>query len=125
MNEATQKYIDYVRRTGNTAGAEDVVDLREVDFEEVRRILGLKLEETTFDKAIPQGVQYVFASGYDVVSWSPGKVGEGIHATQVHLILPILDLEARLVLRLKSAVACDQLIRILQEHRDYAWGKEK
>jgi hypothetical protein len=124
MNDATQKYLDYVRRTGNTAGAEDFVDLREVDFEEVSRILDMKLETVYFDKPIPQELAYVMAAGYDVVSWSPGAAGEGIHATQVHIVLPIAGIEnAKLVLRLKSAVACDQLIRILQEHRDFVWGK--
>lgn len=127
MNEATQRYLDYVRRTGGTGGVEDALGdlMRYVEFDEVAEVLGLKLEQTTFDKTIPQEFAYVMASGYEVVSWSSGEAGAGIPPTQVHVILQILDMDAKLVLRLKSAVACDQLIRILKEHREYVWGKPR
>lgn len=58
--------------------------------------------------------------GYDVYSWSPGKSGEGVPATQVHLVLPVVD-EVSVVLRLKSARALDELVAVLLQHRKDVW----
>lgn len=123
MNEATKKFIDYVRVNGSTSGVEDALgdDLSQVDFEEVAR--ALPTETTTFDTPIRQELGYIADTGYEVVSWSPGAVGEGVPATQVHLILPIGNTDMRLVLRLKSPTACDELIRILRANREFVWGK--
>jgi hypothetical protein len=60
--------------------------------------------------------------GYDVYSWSPGKAGEGVAATQVHLVLPVMIDGASVVLRLKSPRALDELVAVLLQHRKDVWG---
>jgi len=57
---------------------------------------------------------------YSVYSWCPTPDGTG-PATQVHLHFHT-DL-GKIAVRLKSARACDELIKVLQEHREDVWGK--
>ncbi len=59
--------------------------------------------------------------GYDVFSWSPGAAGESVPSTQVHLVVPVVD-GVRVVLRLKSARALDELVGVLLQHRKDVWG---
>ena len=67
--------------------------------------------------------QWVLApgDGYDVFSWSPGAAGAGVPSTQVHLAVPVVD-GVRVVLRLKSARALDELVGVLLQHRKDVWG---
>jgi hypothetical protein len=58
-------------------------------------------------------------AGYNVYSWSPGKAGEGVPSTQVHLVLPIPD--GSVTMRLKSARAVDEMIAVLLQHRNDVW----
>lgn len=58
-----------------------------------------------------------------VFSWSPGKDGEGVPCTEVHIVSKVTELEMALVMRLKSREACDQLVAALIEHRDFVFGK--
>ncbi len=72
--------------------------------------------KTTF-ALIPDG-------GYEVCGWRPGPPRSG-PATQVHLLmsLPLDDRQPiKLVLRLKSARALDELVGILLDHRKEVWG---
>ena len=64
------------------------------------------------------------ASGYDVFSWSPGKAGEGVPCTHVHLVLPISDAMS-VTMRLKSPRALDELVAVLLQHRDDVWPGER
>lgn len=69
------------------------------------------------------GNMYVIVKdhGYQVISWSPGKAGEGVPSTQVHLLLQLPIHGAKAVLRLKSARALDELIGVLLNHRKVVW----
>jgi hypothetical protein len=49
--------------------------------------------------------------------------GSSVPCTQVHIILPIGDI-GKLVLRLKSARALDELVGVLLEYRKDVWGEE-
>lgn len=62
--------------------------------------------------------------GYDVYSWSPGKAGENVPATQVHLFVRAkLDdtMTIGLALRFKTARAIDEMIDVLKHHRADVW----
>lgn len=62
--------------------------------------------------------------GYDVYSWSPGAAGAGVPATQVHLVLGVpVAPGLRVILRLKSARALDELVGVLLQHRKDVWGE--
>jgi hypothetical protein len=61
--------------------------------------------------------------GYDVFSWSPGKAGEGVPSTQVHVVFGVLH-GIKFVLRLKSARALDELVGVLLQHRSDVWPSE-
>jgi hypothetical protein len=58
--------------------------------------------------------------GYHVVSWSPGRVGEGVPCTEVHLLIDVPGLTFGL--RMKSARALDELVEVLLRHRRDVWG---
>lgn len=58
--------------------------------------------------------------GYDVYSWSPGRAGEGVPSTQVHLVLPV-DAAKSVALKLKSPRALDELVGALLQHRRDVW----
>jgi len=60
------------------------------------------------------------ADGYSVVQWSPDD-DHACGPTQVHLLLPLLDGEAVLVLRMQSKRAIQELVDTLIEHRDEVW----
>lgn len=59
-------------------------------------------------------------TAYDVYSWSPGKAGEGVPSTEVHLVLKPVP-GVILALRLKSARALDELVGVLLQHRADVW----
>jgi hypothetical protein len=59
--------------------------------------------------------------GYSVQSWRPGPPRSG-PPTQVHLVLSLPIEDAKLVLRLKSARALDELVGVLLNHRQEVWG---
>ena len=75
------------------------------------------------DRNLTDGPQFIIApgEGYDVYSWSHGKAGEGVPSTQVHLALPVVD-DVKVILRLKSARALDELVGVLLQHRKDVWG---
>jgi hypothetical protein len=61
---------------------------------------------------------------FHITSWSAGKVGEGVPATQVHLLWNIAELNGVInyvVIRFKSKKGLDRFIADLIEHRDYVW----
>ena len=58
---------------------------------------------------------------YSVYSFSPGKAGDGVPCTEVHLVLKPVP-EIAIALRLKSADALDTLIGVLLAHRRDVWG---
>jgi len=62
--------------------------------------------------------------GYNVCSWSPGRVAEALPCTEVHVVLPVDvdDLHIRVALRLKSAHALDELVGSLLALRKEVWG---
>jgi hypothetical protein len=66
------------------------------------------------------------SEGYHVYSWSPGKVGENMPSTEVHLAIPVMIGGARveIMMRLKSARALDELVAVLLQHRADVWGKK-
>jgi hypothetical protein len=57
---------------------------------------------------------------YSVNNWHPLADGKGL-PTQVHLVFKLRGIAEPLVLRLKSARAADQLIAILERHRNDVW----
>lgn len=59
----------------------------------------------------------------EVASWSPGKEGENVPPTQVHLIANMQGLGFPFIMRFKSRAAVDSLIDALIEHRDHTFGK--
>lgn len=63
--------------------------------------------------------------GYDVIEWQPSADGTG-QPTAVCLVLPfkIGESVGRLMLRLKSRRAVDELIATLERHRDGVWPVE-
>jgi hypothetical protein len=58
---------------------------------------------------------------YEVASWSPGAVNEGIPPTQVHFLLNLRGMAYPLVMRLKTWNAVTKLMDALKAHRDYVW----
>lgn len=66
------------------------------------------------------GTMCVASGGYSVRSWSSGKVGEGVPASQVHLVIPVVA-GIDVALRLKSARALDELVAVLLQHRKDVW----
>lgn len=70
----------------------------------------------------PSERPFVPFEGYCVVDWSPGRAGEDVPSTEVHLLIPVPGLQFGL--RLKSARALDELVGVLLEHRKNVWGKE-
>lgn len=58
---------------------------------------------------------------YHIISWSPGDAAAGDPCTQVHIIHPLKELNASMVLRLKSRRATEELIDVLTEHMDFVW----
>lgn len=60
---------------------------------------------------------------FEVASWSPGKEGENVPCTQVHVIYHLPELGMHMVMRLKSREVCDSLIAALTEHRDFVFGQ--
>ncbi len=58
--------------------------------------------------------------GYDVYSWSPGKAGEGVPSTEVHVVLPVAG-DLSVVLKLRSPRALDELVGALLQHRKDVW----
>jgi hypothetical protein len=59
--------------------------------------------------------------GYEVCSWRPGPPRSG-PPTQVHLLMALPVPGAKMVLRLKSARALDELVGILLQYRQEVWG---
>jgi hypothetical protein len=79
--------------------------------------------EHEFSKGFKGDLDYYAVDGYDVFSWSPAPPGtKSAKPTQVHIMLPIGE-TVRVVMRLKSKRAVDELIAVLQEHRNDVWGK--
>lgn len=70
---------------------------------------------------LPEDAISLAIDGYEVASWSPGKLSENLPPTQVHFVLSIPSIEAKFVLRLKSARAVDELISTLQERRNFVF----
>lgn len=68
------------------------------------------------------GYRRVFADGYNVASWRAGPVNSAIPPSQVHVLIPVTD-DVRVVLRLKSARALDELVGVLLAHRRDVWGE--
>lgn len=66
---------------------------------------------------------FLHVESLEVASWSPGAKDEGVPCTQVHVITRIPEVDLTLVTRLKSKVACDELIAALIEHRDFVFGE--
>lgn len=65
---------------------------------------------------------YAVANGISVNTWTPEQDGKG-RCTQVHLVLDLTNVYPGLhaVLRLKSGVGVDYLIRLLHEYRCTVW----
>lgn len=66
-------------------------------------------------------VHVVGTEGYSICSWRPGPAGSEEKCTQVHLIVPVV-VGVKVVLRLKSARALDELVGVLLEYRKDVWG---
>jgi hypothetical protein len=66
-------------------------------------------------------LRIVDGGGYNVYSWSPGDAGAGTPATQVHLVIPVID-GVQVALRMKSERALDELVAVLLAHRKDVWG---
>jgi len=82
-------------------------------------------EMTPLDENLDErAIAVVLSDGYHVYSWSPGRAGEGVPSTQVHLALPfkVAGVEASVTLRMKSARALDELVAVLLQHRKDVWG---
>lgn len=64
------------------------------------------------------------SEGYHVYSWSPGKIGENVPSTEVHLAIPVMlgGARAEIMMRLKSPRALDELVAVLLQHRADVWG---
>lgn len=60
-----------------------------------------------------------------VKSWSPGKEGEGVPCTQVHLVIEVPAVSALFITRFKGRQAVQSLIDALVEHRDFVWPQAK
>lgn len=61
---------------------------------------------------------------YEVVPWSAGEPGEDVPLSQIHILIPIPQLNATFILRLKSAKAADDMIAALSKHREEVWGSK-
>lgn len=63
--------------------------------------------------------------GYNVVEWHPTQDGTG-PATAICLVLPfkVGGVEANIMMRLKSRRAADELIGILEKHRNSVWPRD-
>jgi hypothetical protein len=70
------------------------------------------------------GLAFLPIEEYEVVEWGPLPDGKG-PSTQVHFVLRIQGSEIPLVMRLKSAEACDTLIAALQRHRNGVWPERR
>lgn len=72
---------------------------------------------------------YTFVLGreYEVCSWRPGPAHSAVPCTQVHLMVTLMEPSAegpgaKLVMRLKSPRALDELVGVLLQHRKDVWG---
>lgn len=57
----------------------------------------------------------------EVCEWHPDENGQG-KPTQVHILYKVAGSPVRLLLRLKSARAVDDLVAALLSHRFNVWG---
>ena len=62
---------------------------------------------------------YALTDGYEVADWRPGPPGSG-PTTEVHVIIPVRA-RMKVVMRLKSARALDELVGVLLEYRNHVW----
>ena len=60
-----------------------------------------------------------------IASWSPGKEGEELPPTEVHIIMAMPELEAAFVCRIKSRQEAEEIIAGLIEHSDRVWPRPK
>ena len=61
---------------------------------------------------------------YEVAAWSPGRVGEGVPCTEIHITLNVGGIEFPLVVRLKSARAADELAGLISQYRHEVWPED-
>ena len=66
---------------------------------------------------------FVTDSGYEICSWRPGPPNSG-PPEQVHLLFQVAP-GAKMVLRLKSKRALDELVGLLLQYRNDVWGDAK
>jgi hypothetical protein len=60
--------------------------------------------------------RFAQSDGYEVFSWRAGPANSGQPCTEVHIVLPVVA-GVKVVLRLKSARALDELVAVLLEYR--------
>jgi hypothetical protein len=75
-----------------------------------------RVRDNDFDYfEVPEG-------GFNVFSWCPAPTPT-VPPTQVHLHLPPIGGDARIVIRFKSPRTIDKLIEALVQHREDVWGE--